>query len=88
MRDKARAHQIKNLALIQVKREKKKIKRDLLRKLQKNHQLSSMEELSISNKDLADSRSDSLESISNGIWIVHNEFADLQNGGGVIQSDF
>jgi len=67
MRDKARAHQIKNLALIQVKREKKKIKRDLLRKLQKNHQLSSMEELSISNKDLADSRSDSLESISNGI---------------------
>ena len=66
MRDKARAHQIKNLALIQLKRKKKKIKRDLLQKLQNNYQPSSMKELSISNKDLANSRSDSLENISNG----------------------
>lgn len=47
-----------------------------------------MQELSISNKDLADSRADTLENMSNGVQIVDNELADIQNGGGVIQSDF
>lgn len=37
MRDKARAHQIKNLALIQLKRTKKKIKRAFLQKFKKNN---------------------------------------------------
>lgn len=93
LRDKTRAHQIKNLVLIQLKRKKKKIRKDLLQKLQEKYSkaLINMKDLSRSHKEMANSKYDSVDSAQNfpdPIQIVNDELADMQRGGGVLRPDF